>query len=161
MLDVALMSSKGVLDTVKEGLAPGLAEGTPTLARSRRPAILKYRSWAVEYLYRLTELHWYMLGFRNEAEDLSISMFERISFSKGWRNVPSSLRLEIQSSKPMQIYSAKALFRARFTGLRWMMYNHRIISAAIFISVFWSVEMVCAGIAWAVLAAYLGPAFKG
>ena len=160
MLDVALLApGKSVLETVKDGLAPGQAvEAAPVLARSRRPAILKYRSWAVESLYKFTELHWYLLGFRHEAENLNIEVFEGVKFDKGWRNVPGSLRLEVQSSTRMQIYSAKAMFRARFTGLRWLMYNHRVISACVFIGIFWTTEMIFAGLAWAALAIALTPA---
>lgn len=35
--------------------------------------------------------------------------------------LPQSLRLEIQSDNKMQIYSARVEFRARFTGLRWVL----------------------------------------
>lgn len=159
MLDVSLLApGKSVLETVKDGLAPGQAmDAAPVLARSRRPAILKYRSWAVENIYKLTEMHWYLLGFRHEAEQLSIGVFEGVKFEKGWRNVPGSLRLEVQSSTRMQIYSAKAMFRARFTGLRWLMYNHRVISACIFVGTFWTTEMIFAGLAWAALAMALAP----
>lgn len=173
MLDVSLLApesgnkkqagSASLLDTVKDGLVPSQhpSSSAPVLLRSRRPAILQYRSTLVELTHKLTQLPWYLLGLRHESETLTISVFESASFARGSSSsVPAALRLEIQSSGRMQVYSAKAIFHARFRGLRWLMYNHRIISAAIFISVFWSVEMVCAGIAWAVLAAYLGPAFK-
>lgn len=36
------------------------------------------------------------------------------------------------------------------------MYNHRILSGVVFVGVFWSVEMIFAGLAWVVLGAYLG-----
>lgn len=171
MLDVSLLApesgnkkqagSASLLDTVKDGLVPPQhpSSSAPVLLRSRRPAILQYRSTLVELTHKLTQLPWYLLGLRHESETLTIAVFESASFARGSSSsVPAALRLEIQSSGRMQVYSAKAIFRARFRGLRWLMYNHRIISAAIFISVFWSVEMVCAGIAWAVLATYLGPA---
>lgn len=171
MLDVALLApvkgdkkkagSAGLLETVKDGLAPTLLfETAPVLARSRRPAILHYRSTMVELAHRATQLPWYLLGFRHESERLTVSVFEGANFARGADSVPAALKLEVQSSGRMQIYSARAVFRARFRGLRWLMYNHRIISAVVFVGVFWSVEMVCAGVAWAVLAAYFGPAFK-
>jgi hypothetical protein len=111
-------------------------------------------------LHRVTQLPWYILGVRDESETLTIAVFERTSFPRGSTSVPTALKLEVQSSKRMQIYSAKAVFHARFRGLRWLMYNHRVVSAVVFVGVFWGVEMVFAGIAWAVLIAYLGPAFK-
>jgi len=141
---------KGIMQTVQAGIAPGMQEPA-VLATSRRPAILPYRSPLVDLAYKFTELHWYLLGFRQEAETLRVSMFESVEFPKGWRNVPATLKLEIQSTRQMQVYSAKAIFRARFRGLRWLMYNHRIISAAVFIGGFWTTEMVFAGLAWAAL----------
>lgn len=171
MLDVALLAPEkasknkagtgSLLETVKDGLTPlHTSESAPVLARSRRSAILQYRSMPVEMVHRITQLPWYMLGIRHESEKLTIDVFERASFAKGAESVPAALKLEVQSSGRMQVYSARAIFRARFRGLRWLMYNHRVISAVIFIGVFWSVEMVFAGIAWVALAAYLGPAFK-
>lgn len=146
-----------IVDPVKDSLVPGTAEADNRLALSRRPAILTYRSPIVESLYRLTELHWYILGWRREADSLKLSMFEGVEFARGWRNVPSTMRLEIQSSHRMQIYSAKAIFRARFRGLRWLMYNHRIISAFVFINSFWITELIFAGLAWTAISLYLQP----
>lgn len=171
MLDVSLLApvqadkkkatTAGFLDTVKDGLVPNHpSDSAPVLARSRRSAILKYRSLPVELVHRALQLPWYALGMRHESESLTIDVFESASFARGSDSVPAALRLEVQSSSRMQIYSARAVFRARFRGLRWLMYNHRIISAVVFVGVFWSVEMVFAAIAWAVLATYLGPAFK-
>lgn len=128
---------------------------TTLLARSRRPAILPYRSRPIELLFKATELPWYVLGLRSETSTLRIPAFERVTFARGWRNIPSILRLEVQSTHRLQIYSAIASFRARFRGLRWIMYNHRIISAVIFISTFWITEVIFAGLAWAALSFYL------
>jgi seipin len=167
MLDVSLLAPEKV-EKKKSGSAglwePGRdaqqSDSAPVLARSRRPAILHYRSMPVEAMHRITQLPWYLLGFRHESEKIVIDVFESTSFARGANAVPVALKLEVQSSGRMQIYSARAVFRARFRGLRWVMYNHRIISGLVFIGVFWSVEMVFAGIAWAALAAYLSPMFK-
>jgi hypothetical protein len=155
MLEATMYAPGTMIDPVKERMVPGAAEADNRLTRSRRPAILPYRSLAVEYLYRLTELHWYILGWRSEADKLTVNMWEDLEFVRGLRNVPSTMRLDIQSTHRMQIYSAKALFRARFRGLRWLMYNHRIISAMIFITGFWTTEMIFAGLTWAALSFYL------
>lgn len=133
---------------------PGIAGQTP-LASSRRPAILPYRSPIVELAYKITELHWYLLNWRQEADRLHVNMFDSVEFAKGWRNVPSTLKLEIQSTHGMQIYSAKVIFRARFRGLRWLMYNHRVISAILFVGGFWVTEVIFAGLAWAALAVFV------
>lgn len=168
MLEVTLLgpgdrqaAAGGVLDAVRDGMLPiAQADGADVLARSRRPGILPYRTWMVELAYKLTELHWYLLGLRQEAERLRVDVFEGIAFGKGRRQVPASLRVEVQSTHRMQFYGAKALFRARFSGLRWLMYNYRMLSAAVFVGAFWVTELVFAGLAWAVLVVVLNPAQK-
>ncbi|KAI7356342.1 hypothetical protein KC320_g2292 [Hortaea werneckii] len=135
------------------------------LATSRRPAILPYRSWPVETLYKLTELHWYLLNFRSESEVLHVPMFEAISFAATSRRraagkestLPDTLRVEVQSSHRLQIYSARAVFRARFTGIRWFMFSHRILAAGVFIVGFWVTEMVFSGVVWAAVAVSVYP----
>ena len=58
MLDVSLLGSTGILDTLKDGLTTSQtsSESAPVLARSRRPASLHYRSLPVEMLHRITQL---------------------------------------------------------------------------------------------------------
>jgi len=159
MLDATLYapSEKGSaasipLSTLKSGIS--LTDSSNSvLARARRPAIMTYYSREVELVHKTTNLPWYFLGLRNEAETLSVALFEGVSFDKGWRNVPGSMRVEVQTQQPrsLQFYSAKAVFKARFRGLRWVMYNHRLASAGVFIASFWATEMVFASAAWVVL----------
>ncbi|KAK5125575.1 hypothetical protein LTR08_005203 [Meristemomyces frigidus] len=156
MLEVNMYAAETTPDTVQAGLATGTAV-KPVLANSRRPAILPYRSQLIELAYKLTELHWYLLNWRSEEEKLYVEMFEGVEFSKGWRNLPSTMKLEIQSTNRMQVYSAQAVFRARFRGLRWLMYNHRILSAFVFVGIFWTTEMLFAGLAWAALTVFVIP----
>ena len=127
------------------------------LATSRRPAILPYRSHWIDLVHKGIELPWYILCLRSESNILRIPVFEEVSFAKGTKNAPASMRLEIQSTHRLQIYSARALFRARFAfpSLKWAMYNHRLISAFVFISTFWMTELVFFGLAWGAVALYL------
>lgn len=157
MIEATMYASESAVDPLKEALVPGAADADNQLARSRRPAILLYRSQIVDQLYKFTQLHWYLLGWKSETDSLKVSMFESVEFSRGWRNVPASMLVQIQSINRMQVYSAKAIFRARFRGLRWLMYNHRIISAFVFISAFWITEMMFTGLAWAIGTGYLTP----
>ena len=150
MVEAGLYASgAGLLDGVKEGLAPGLAERDNRLAFSRRPGILVYRSLPLEWVMRFLQLPWYLLGWRRESETLTVGLWEGLEFERGWRNAPASMRVEVQSHGRMQVYSAKVEWRARFRGLRWVMYNHRIISATVLVTLFWTTEMVFAGLAWA------------
>lgn len=153
----------GISGSISEALRADISAPSTTadterkalLATSRRPAILPYRSRLVDLLYKATELHWYLLGLRSEAVTLTVPIYEQVAFGRGRANIPATLRLELQSASRLQVYSAKVHFRARFRGLRWLMYNHRIFAAILFIGLFWTTEMLFAGISWAVLAVHL------
>ncbi|KUL91950.1 hypothetical protein ZTR_01088 [Talaromyces verruculosus] len=95
----------------------GINTSTTLIAHSRRPAILTYTSPLVDTAHTLSRMPLYLIGWR-EAETLEVPMFENLEFARGWRNVPASLRLEIQSREQMQLYGAEVNFRAKFRGLR-------------------------------------------
>ncbi|KAB8229973.1 seipin [Aspergillus alliaceus] len=146
MLDLTLLSHPST------SVLTGMNGSTYPISRSRRPAILTYSSPLVDTASKLWLMPFYVIGWQREAEKLEVPMMERVEFSRGWRNLPESLRLEIHSHEQMQFYKAKVEFRARFTGLRWMMYNWKITSFIIFSSLFWGVCMTSASISWAILA---------
>lgn len=112
MIDLTLYSRQtaSVLPTSTDTLNP--------ISQSRRPAILTYNSPLVDLARRMARLPLYVVGWRREAETLEVPMMEKVEFTRGARNLPQSLRIEIQSDGKMQIYSARVEFRARFTGLR-------------------------------------------
>lgn len=115
MIDLTLYSRQtaSVLPTSTDTLNP--------ISQSRRPAILTYNSRLVDLARRIVRLPLYVVGWRREAEILEVPMMEKVEFARGARNLPQSLRIEIQSDGKMQIYSARVEFRARFTGLRWVL----------------------------------------
>ena len=131
------------------------------LARARRPALLTYRSSITEYAYRFIRLPLYMLGWKHESETLSIPVFEALEFEKGWRNVASSLRLSINSKKPLEIYRVAVHFTAKLEGLRWAMYRYRLTSFVVFTTLFWGVEMGVVLCTWGVFAFLLGSTNTG
>ncbi|KAK3679388.1 hypothetical protein LTR78_000949 [Recurvomyces mirabilis] len=161
MLEVSMLAPReGAFSSIAEKVQAGMTSGTTepgVLATSRRSAILQYRSPIIELVYKLTEIHWYLLNVRSESDKLRVLIFEGVEFSRGARNVPRTMRLEIQSTERLRVYDAKAVFRARFHGLRWLMYNHRIISGVLFIGGFWTTEMIFAGLAWALIAMSYAP----
>jgi hypothetical protein len=147
--------------TTKEGISrqeaeTGGVEKAETLARSRRPAILTYRSWMTEMAYRGLRLPLYVLGWGSEEELIKVRLMEGVIFERGWRNVPTSVRLELRSDIPLQVYSVGVKFVARLEGLRWVMYTHRLTSAAAFIALFWGVEMGVLLFTWALFSFCLG-----
>ncbi|KAH6616324.1 putative adipose-regulatory protein-domain-containing protein [Boeremia exigua] len=151
----ASSSIKSILGWDDDAPTPSSPEATaapatkpPVLAHSRRPAILTYRSWPTEHLYRLLRLPLYLTGFGTESETLHISMLESASFATA---VPASLRLELRSKTPLEVYSARVCITARLEGLRWLMYTHRLLSAVLFVALFWGTEMGVVVVTWGVV----------
>jgi len=85
-------------------------------------------------------------------------MAESATFRKGYRNLPAYILLELQTGQEVQVYDVQVHLRARFGGMRWMMYNHRIISFLAFVSAFWFAEIISAGLGWVVLRVFFTPA---
>jgi seipin len=140
----------------KDEAVQGSMQKTEVLARSRRPSILTYRSWLTERCYRALRLPLYVVGLGTESETVSVMVMEGVQFDKGWRNVPTSMRLELRSKIPLEVYRVSVRFVAKLEGLRWVMYTHRLTSAAVFIAVFWAVEMGVLLFTWALFAFCLG-----
>lgn len=147
--------------TTKEGSSQGEAaqatlQKPELLTRSRRPAILTYRSWLTEMCYRVLRLPLYVVGWGTESETVTVLVMEGVHFDKGWRNIPTSVRLELRSKIPLEVYRVSVRFVAKLEGLRWVMYTHRLASAGVFIGVFWAVEMGVLLFTWALFAFCLG-----
>jgi seipin len=124
---------------------------TPTvLARSRRPAILTYRSRVLEMIYRFVRLPLYLVGWHTESEHVEVKMMESVMFEPGYRNIPSSLRLELRAKLPLEVYRARVHISARLEGIRWLMYRYWITSATLGILAFWGMEMSVLLFTWGV-----------
>ncbi|USP73967.1 hypothetical protein yc1106_01241 [Curvularia clavata] len=135
--------------TAEKIVTDGTTSQTPTvLARSRRPAILTYRSRILETIHRFMRLPLYLIGWHTESEHIEITMMESVMFEPGLRNVPSSLRLELRSKLPLEIYRASVHISARLEGLRWLMYRYWITSATLGILAFWGMEMCVLLFTW-------------
>jgi Putative adipose-regulatory protein (Seipin) len=172
MLELSLMSPPSAPDqhlAVPSVLAP--SNTSTLLAHSRRPAILPYQSPITSLTHTFLSLPFHTLSLRDiDATVLSIPMFEQVIFARGWRNVPASARLEIQTQRltqaalpsqsstnaqqhvALQVYSATIEFHARFRGLRWLMYNWRILSFLAFTSAFYCAALLSTAVAWGVIA---------
>jgi seipin len=142
--------------TIMEPTPP--TEALTVLARSRRPAILTYRSWPIEHAHQLLRLPLYLAGWHTESEHIELSMMESVEFDKGLQNVPSSIRIELRSKQPLEVYTASVRFNAQLDGLRWLMYRHWLSSAIIGTTLFWSVEMGVLLFTWAVFTFLFGAA---
>lgn len=133
-------------------LLPRVERPEETLVHSRRPAILTYYSNAMENVHNAAGLPLHLLGVRKEDEVLVVPMMEGVSFDKGWRNIPTKARVELQSEGTLQIYDARLDVKTRLQGLRWIMYNYRLVSFMVLTFAFWCTEM---SVAVAIYAAML------
>ena len=150
-----------------------LASHSRVLGQSRRPASLLYRSPLLELVHKGAFWPLYLVGVLRETEVLEVSMMQGVSFARGWRNVPRAVAVEVVTSggacvasaggtgmktigsaratavqQQVQIYNARATFTARLTGLRWVMYKHRIISFVVCTTVFWAIAMASCVSIW-------------
>lgn len=163
MLDLSLLSPPSTPPSVPSAITTMIPNTTTTIARSRRPAILPYSSPVLTIYQTIIDLPLHFFGFRNpDATTLHISMFERVSFARGYRNIPAALTLEIQaqahSAIPLQVYSAKILFQARFQGLRWFVYNYRVTSWMLFSAIFYTLTISSMAITWGLVSYLIFPA---
>ncbi len=152
MLDMVLLSPtyQPVVELTKTGYdIRGSMPSDAVLFSSRRPAILTYQSRLVSHSKQFVALPWYILGWHRDAEKLEIPMAEGVSFRKGWRNVPTLVYLELQGKgQDIQVYNVQLKLRARYEGIRWLMYNHRIFSFMVFTTAFWFAEVIFAVLTW-------------
>jgi seipin len=155
MLDLSLLSRPSST-TSAPALSAVLPNSSSILAHSRRPAILPYQSPLLSVTQNIIALPWHTLGLKDlDADILSVPMFELMSFPRGWRNVPGAAKLELQSDHTLQVYSAKLVFRARFEGLRYILYNYRILSFFVFTSCFYMVALTSTSVAWLMMSSLL------
>ena len=160
MLDLSLLSPNvpfdSHLDILPSALQPGVNGSDAVLGRSRRPAILTYASSLVNAASTLVSMPWYILGWSRESEALRVPMFEAVEFARGSKNVPDKVRVVIEDPKGshMQFYEVMVRVRARFKGLRWILYNYMITSFLIFTSAFYAVAMASASLVYLVFVMY-------
>ena len=153
MLDLLLLSPPVAAPTTETRLSSLIPHKnyTEVLARSRRPAILTYASPIIDTANTLSGLPWYLIGWKKESEVLEVGMFESVEFAKGWRNIPQEVKVIVEADKKMQFYNVGIKIVARFRGLRWLLYHHRILSYLFFTTAFWISSMTTALMAWLAL----------
>ncbi|KAH0848197.1 hypothetical protein FOPE_02304 [Fonsecaea pedrosoi] len=150
MLDLSLLGSKGVPDAVSSWLGNITVENV--LHHSRRPAILPYASPILSLSHTVLHLPWHLLNFRDlDRSRLVVPMFEMLVFPRGARNVPTHARLEVQASSVLQVYDAKLAFRAKFQGMRYLIYNYRVTSFVVFTALFYGVSVTSMALGWALI----------
>ncbi len=82
-------------------------------------------------------------------------MFEGVEFAKGKVNLPAAARVVVEADEKMQFYELGIKVIARFGGLRWVLYQHRILSFLVFTVGFWGVSVSAMVVVWVGLQLYL------
>jgi len=118
-----------------------------TLLEISKPAIVTYVSPLIHTIATLVKSPFYISGISKETERLSVTFKSDYTFSGGWSTTPKLARIEVESPQ-LRVYSMKLHMFAKLSGLRWIMYHHRFISATIFILTFWAVELLFTTAAW-------------
>ncbi|KAF4550893.1 Adipose-regulatory protein (Seipin)-like protein [Elsinoe fawcettii] len=154
MIDARFLSSPTPPDSLPtylnayDPLAPSSSTKPPSspLAHARRPALIPYHPPLLTLFSTLTSLPRYLLGLPTFTTTLRIPLFTQVSFPRGRRAVPSSIHIQLQNPSGVQlhVYSLKVHFRARFSGLRYVMYNFRTATGTVFVSAFFFMEVVAA-----------------
>ncbi|RYP54691.1 hypothetical protein DL769_010312 [Monosporascus sp. CRB-8-3] len=116
---------------------------------SRRPAILPYQDPAVAKTSRFLFLPYHIFSPAAETSRLVVPMGELVEFKQA---LPLSILLDVQAGQTLQVYSASITLVARLSGVRWAMYNHRILSFVVCTTAFWLAEMLSMGAAWLLVA---------
>ena len=124
------------------------------IAHARRPAILTFSTPLTFTASTFASLPLYVFGLRRESEELIVPMFEGVEFAKGASNVPRVANVVVEADK-MQFYSVKLRIIAKLGGLRWILYNHRLLSFSIFTTAFWASSMISMALMWLILTLYL------
>ena len=155
MLDLSLLPAAASSSSPSSFLASSITRMNHTLAHSRRPAILTYASPLTSTAKTLTSLPLYILSLSSESEILSIPMFEGVEFVKGTENLPQAAAVSIEADEDMQFYETRLRIVAKLRGLRWVLYNHRIISFFVFTTAFWGSSIMSMGFVWLFLSVYM------
>jgi seipin len=194
MVDLQLLGPYNPLAKPPESLSGRLRNVTVSTTRfslsvlhhSRRPAMLQYTSPLTSLAQTFLYLPFHILGLRDlDSACLRIPMFEMLSFARGSANIPTHIRLDIQSDSSantgsalpipnipgfgtasvgtpenlhpasLQVYSSKVSFCARFRGLRYVVYNYRVLSFLVFTTLFYMSSVLSMALAWAAISTLL------
>ncbi|KAK7943197.1 uncharacterized protein PG986_012310 [Apiospora aurea] len=162
---VALVATRSVLEDPAQSWGPAAlttpvdpyvdilaAPGENVVFSSRRAALLPYEDPFISRASRALFLLWHVLVGSSSSSagriTLDLPMGELVEFRD---QLPLSLLLDVQAGPTLQVYAARVELVARLTGVRWLMYNHRIFSFVVCTALFWSAEVISMAAAWAVL----------
>ncbi|KAF4781369.1 hypothetical protein HER10_EVM0010839 [Colletotrichum scovillei] len=148
LLDVGALSTGS--DKIQPHIAPepyAHFDGKTVLLSSRRPALVPYHDPMVSIASRILFLAYHVLFSDSETCVLTVPMAERVELAKG-SSLPASAYLELQGGQDIETYSASITLTAQLRGLRWLMYNYRVMTLTAAVLLFWASEIVFMAVAW-------------
>ncbi|KAI0548233.1 putative adipose-regulatory protein-domain-containing protein [Xylaria curta] len=117
---------------------------------SRRPVLLPYADPLVTTASRVLFLAYYLVWpTAAETVTLKVQMGELVEFERG--RLPLSVLVDVQAGQDLRVYESCVTLVARLSGMRWFMYNHRVLAFVVCTAAFWIAELVAMGAAWGVL----------
>ncbi|CAM0138376.1 unnamed protein product [Umbelopsis sp. WA50703] len=116
-----------------------------SVSYSSRPSILRYQSALHRTLAVFAKALPLILGIAKETQTIVLPMMEHF-VEDGTHPVTKAI-VSISDHR-LQIYHMHLHMTADFHGLRYYMYNHRIITAMVFITLFICIELSFATVAW-------------
>ncbi|EDV22094.1 uncharacterized protein TRIADDRAFT_59236 [Trichoplax adhaerens] len=87
---------------------------------SSRPAILRHKSWLLHFFSTTFFAMPLLTGFSEEKQTIKVDLFE--NFLEDTLRPAAYAQVELQALN-IEIYSASLIINARFSGLRYFMYN--------------------------------------
>ncbi|VBB80005.1 Putative protein of unknown function [Podospora comata] len=153
---VLMDKTTGQTDLVTSLSLGPLMKSSTVLLTSARPAIIPYTDPLVSLAKRILFLPYHVLFTqRADATMLEVKMVEGVAFGSGrgdsWlrkgqgqgEKMPRSMVVEVQAGQGLGVYECRVKIVARLRGLRWVMYEWRILSFFGITALFWAVEMGC------------------
>ncbi|CAH0546142.1 unnamed protein product [Brassicogethes aeneus] len=111
------------------------------IANSCRSTMLHYRGALLDTMYKLVFSPFYVLGTAEEKQNIHVELFS--NYEEQEFQPVTDIYIEIQSQH-IEIYSAKFLLNANFAGLRYVMFNWPVLSAALGITAnLFFIALVC------------------
>ncbi|ORX70136.1 DUF1226-domain-containing protein [Linderina pennispora] len=123
--------------------------GTPVHTASR-PAILPYRSSLVKVMQTAVRAVPLALGWMHEKTVLDVRLMEGM-YDR--RFAPITVA-RVALSRPVQVYKARIVIMAEFSGLRYWMFYWRTPTAVLFVALAVVWQLAFTAVAWSVLEAY-------
>ncbi|KAH6605859.1 sh3 domain-containing [Trichoderma cornu-damae] len=159
MVSLYLLDSKNsdALAVSAREFANGQADFGQSSVRftSRRTALLPYVDPVVSLASRVLFLLYHLIVPTAQTCVMKIPVAERVIFPTD-SAIPSWAYVEVEAGQGIQIYSASLTMTAQLSGLRWLMFHHRLLTFITFTMLFWACELAFMSVAWAVFSSLMG-----